>query len=160
MRFYSSSEATEKCFSVSKCPFKDQGYCLGMSKSMWEHYFRLEPKAESKTHFLIGSRAFAELFLQTHHFPSLPLLSGANFIISSLLLLHFNKQSLSFLLFIFSLFYFCSSLSIPLLLSSPESSSLYYQTVYRVLSCPNTALSCFFSLRHCFLIHITKYKTG
>lgn len=115
MRFYSSSEATEKRFSVNKCPFKDQGYCLGMSKSMSEHYFRLEPKAESKTHFLIGSRAFAELFLQTHHFPSLPLLPGANFIISSLLLLHFNKQSL------FPSLHFLSFISVPPFLS-PSSS--------------------------------------
>lgn len=129
MRFYSSSEATEKRFSVNKCPFKDQGCCLGMNKSMSEHYFRLEPKAESKTHFLIGSRAFAELFLQTHHFPSLPLLSGANFIISSLLLLHFN--SLSFLLFIFSLLF----LFLPFYPPPPLVTLVFLSLLPNCLSC-------------------------
>lgn len=35
-----------------------------------------------KNSLLIGSKAFAELFFQTHHSPSLPLLPGANSIIS------------------------------------------------------------------------------
>lgn len=39
-RFYSSSGAAEKCFYLNKYPFKDQGYCLGMSKSLLKHYFR------------------------------------------------------------------------------------------------------------------------
>lgn len=39
-------------------------------------------KTRIKNRLLIESRAFAELYLQTHHFPSLPLLLGANFIFS------------------------------------------------------------------------------
>lgn len=39
-------------------------------------------KNRIKNSRLIGSKAFAELFLQTHHSPSLPLLPGANSIIS------------------------------------------------------------------------------
>ena len=38
-------------------------------------------KNRIKNTLLIGSKAFPELFLQTHHSPSLPLLPGANSII-------------------------------------------------------------------------------
>lgn len=93
VRFYSSSGAMEKCFSMNKCPFKDQGYCLGMNKSLSEQYLG-GTKSRIKNIFFDWIRGLAELFLQTHHFPSLPLLPGVNLIISSLLLLHFNKQSL------------------------------------------------------------------
>lgn len=48
VRLYGSSGATEKCFSVNKCPFKDQGYCLAMSKSISEQYFRWNQKQNQK----------------------------------------------------------------------------------------------------------------
>lgn len=148
VRFYSSSGAAEKCFSVNKCPFKDQGYCLGMSKSVSEQYFRWNQKQNQK-HIFDWIRGLAELFLQTHHFPSLPLLPGANLIISSLLLLHFNKQAL-FPSVHFSLLYFWSPFLFTSFFLSLQSSSLYRQTVYLVFYCPNKELSCFFSFRLCF----------
>lgn len=52
-------------------------------------------KNRIKNCFLIGSKAFAELFLQTHHSPSLPLLPGANSIISLTMSLAY-KHPLSF----------------------------------------------------------------
>ncbi len=88
-------------------------------------------KNRIKNSLLIGSKASAELFLQTHHSPSLPLLPGANSIIS-LLCLTLIKTHSAFPSFFFSLFHAFSLIPPPLsfpALHSLRPHSFHFLTV-------------------------------